>query len=106
MDSDINKPIFRIISVTIIAPLVVAGTLWFFSKVSNCIPASEAQEIVNNRALDMKESLNNLEKRTNEKIGNLEIRLDAKLNHVESNMLTRLDKMENIIIGVILKEQN
>ena len=95
----------KIIGVSILSPLIVAGTLWFFSKVNNCMPVSEAQELVNNKTLDLKVGLDRLDERTNEKINKLEIRLDNRLNHMEGNMLTRMDKMENLLIEVIIKEQ-
>jgi hypothetical protein len=91
--------------VSILSPLIVAGTLWFFSKVNNCMPVSEAQELVNNKTLDLKVGLDRLDKRTNEQINALEVRLDGKLDHVENNMLTRLDKMETLIIEVIIRER-
>jgi hypothetical protein len=95
----------KIIGVSILSPLIVAGALWFFSKVENCIPTTEAQELVNSRVLDIKASLDGLDKRTDEKINKLEVRLDSRLNHMEGNMLTRIDKMETILIDVIIKEQ-
>lgn len=105
MNTPIYKPAAKLIVVSILSPLIVAGTLWFFSKVNNCMPVSEAQELVNNKTLDLKVGLDRLDKRTNEQINALEVRLDGKLDRVENNMLTRLDKMETLIIEVIIKEQ-
>jgi hypothetical protein len=105
MNTLIYKPAAKLIVVSILSPLIVAGTLWFFSKVNNCMPVSEAQELVNNKTLDLKVGLDRLDKRTNEQINALEVRLDGKLDHVENNMLTRLDKMETLIIEVIIREQ-
>lgn len=105
MNTLIYKPAAKLIVVSILSPLIVAGTLWFFSKVNNCMPVSEAQELVNNKTLDLKVGLDRLDKRTNEQINALEVRLDGKLDRVENNMLTRLDKMETLIIEVIIKEQ-
>lgn len=105
MNTPIYKPAAKLIVVSILSPLIVAGTLWFFSKVNNCMPVSEAQELVNNKTLDLKVGLDRLDKRTNEQINALEVRLDGKLDHVENNMLTRLDKMETLIIEVIIRER-